>query len=215
MGRMMIPGEGSSADYDAVTALASDVLQGKVIIGADGEPVTGTIPILGARTITPGTGNQVIAGGNYLAGNITVAGDADLAAGNIRIGRNIFGVAGNVKPLYRQRLVVSYSGSMTLKFNYSGDQTKTVYYYNATVPANVRVLSTMSMCYGYTECGSVMNFDNNDENYVFMRSRSDGCRLYPGAISSYRYQSGTSVRIPLSITTNGNYALYIIGEYTS
>ena len=215
MGRILTPYGGASADLDAVTALASDVLQGKVIVGPDGEPLTGTIPTLSARTITPGTGNQVIAGGNYLAGDITVAGDADLATGNIRIGRNIFGVAGNVKPLYRQRLLVSYSCSMTMKFNSSGDQSVKVYYYDATVPANVKVLSAMSMCYGYTEYGSVMNFDNSDENYVFMRSRNDGCRLYPGAISSYRYQNGTIVRIPLSASTNGNYALYIIGEYTS
>ena len=141
MGRILTPYGGASADLDAVTALASDVLQGKVIVGPDGEPLTGTIPTLSARTITPGTGNQVIAGGNYLAGDITVAGDADLATGNIRIGRNIFGVAGNVKPLYRQRLLVSYSCSMTMKFNSSGDQSVKVYYYDATVPANVKVLS--------------------------------------------------------------------------
>lgn len=215
MGRILTPYGGASADLDAVTALASDVLQGKVIVGPDGEPLTGTIPTLSARTITPGTGNQVIAGGNYLAGNITVAGDADLAAGNIRIGRNIFGVAGNVKPLYQAQLGVMASGSMTMKFNNSGNESHTVGYYTATVPANVKVLYAMSMCAGNTEYGSALSFSTTAWNFVFIRNNSAGSRLYPSAVSSYRYQSGTTVRIPLSPNTSQSHQLFIIGEYTS
>ena len=36
-----LPG-GGGADLDAVTASAGDVLAGKVIVGPDGEPLTGT-----------------------------------------------------------------------------------------------------------------------------------------------------------------------------
>ena len=47
-----------------------------------------------AATITPSTANQTIAAGTYLTGAQTIAGDADLTAGNIRNGVNIFNVTG-------------------------------------------------------------------------------------------------------------------------
>lgn len=40
--------KGGGADLDAVTAGAGDVLAGKVIVGSDGEPLTGTMPNNGA-----------------------------------------------------------------------------------------------------------------------------------------------------------------------
>ena len=47
-----------------------------------------------AATITPGTTNKTIASGTYLTGKQTILGDADLVAGNIKSGVNIFGVTG-------------------------------------------------------------------------------------------------------------------------
>jgi outer membrane protein assembly factor BamB len=47
-----------------------------------------------ASTITPGASAQTISGGIYLTGTQTIAGDADLVAGNIKSGVNIFGVSG-------------------------------------------------------------------------------------------------------------------------
>lgn len=47
-----------------------------------------------ATTITPSTINQKIPLGRYLTGNVTIAGDADLVASNIKSGVNIFGVTG-------------------------------------------------------------------------------------------------------------------------
>lgn len=44
----------------------------------DGEKVTGSIPSLGAQSITPGTADQIIASGQYLAGAQTIKG-ADIA----------------------------------------------------------------------------------------------------------------------------------------
>ena len=60
-----------------------------------GSVVTGTIPSKGATTYTPGTTNQTIASGNYLSGVQTIKGDANLVAGNIAKGKNIFGVTGS------------------------------------------------------------------------------------------------------------------------
>lgn len=83
-------------------ATATDILAGKTATVDSGE-ITGVIPSKTAQTYTPGTTNQVITSGQYLAGNQTIAGDSDLIAGNIKSGANIFGVAGSYVPtLYEQ-----------------------------------------------------------------------------------------------------------------
>lgn len=47
MGTILMPGGGGGIDLDVVTAAAGDVLNGKVIVGADGEPLTGTLALTG------------------------------------------------------------------------------------------------------------------------------------------------------------------------
>lgn len=56
--------------------------------------LTASVTTKAAATITPGTTNQTIASGTYLTGTQTIAGDADLVAGNIKAGTNIFNVSG-------------------------------------------------------------------------------------------------------------------------
>ncbi len=58
--------------------------------------LTATVTTKAAATITPGTSNQTIAAGTYLAGAQTISGDPDLIASNIKSGVNIFGVAGSL-----------------------------------------------------------------------------------------------------------------------
>ena len=78
----------------AGTAVAGDVLSGKTFINSTGQTITGTMTNRGgAKTITPSTSNQTIYSG-YYSGNITVSGDSDLKAANIKSGVNIFGVTG-------------------------------------------------------------------------------------------------------------------------
>lgn len=48
MARFYPSGGGGGADVDVVTAGAGDVLNGKIIVGADGEPLSGTMPNNGA-----------------------------------------------------------------------------------------------------------------------------------------------------------------------
>lgn len=127
MGNILIAGFGSAVDLDVVTAEAGDIVAGKVIVDKNGNPLTGTLTLTGnvgtgdvrrgktfystnpkskqagtmaekgAATYTPGTANQVIAANQFLAGAQTILGDPDLVAGNILYGKNIFGVAGNVR----------------------------------------------------------------------------------------------------------------------
>ena len=56
--------------------------------------LTASVTTKAAATITPGTTNQTIASGTYLTGTQTISGDADLVAGNIKSGVQIFGVTG-------------------------------------------------------------------------------------------------------------------------
>ena len=86
------------------TASASKSVAPTISAGYVSAGTAGTITVNGsntqqlttkaAATITPGTTNQEIAAGTYLTGKQTIAGDADLIAGNIKTGVNIFGVSG-------------------------------------------------------------------------------------------------------------------------
>ena len=78
---------------------AADLLAGKELIDQDGNPLTGTMPSLTAQTITPGVSDQIIAAGRYLTGAVTVSGDSNLVASNIKSGVSIFGVSGSITPI--------------------------------------------------------------------------------------------------------------------
>jgi hypothetical protein len=88
-------GEGNVLPELSNPADTSKVLSGYEFIDEQGEKVTGTIPSKAQTTYTPGTSNQTINAGTYLAGTQTILGDADLVAGNIKKGVNIFGVNGS------------------------------------------------------------------------------------------------------------------------
>lgn len=75
------------------TAAAGEILSGKTAY-VNGNKVTGTIASKGAQTYTPGTSNQTIANGQYLLGDQTIKGDANLVAENIKQGVSIFGIMG-------------------------------------------------------------------------------------------------------------------------
>ena len=74
-------------------ASAGDVLTGKTFSNVGASGIAGTMPNESAQDITPGTADQTITRG-YHDGSGIVAGDTDLAAGNIASGVRIFGVAG-------------------------------------------------------------------------------------------------------------------------
>lgn len=61
-----------------------------------GGKVSQNITTQGATTLTPGTTEKKVSSGRYMTGDITIKGDANLVAGNIKKGVTIFGVTGTV-----------------------------------------------------------------------------------------------------------------------
>ena len=80
-------------DAPTGNAQVGDVLSGQTFSNASSTGLTGTMPNRGAVNYTPTTSDQTIDEG-YHNGSGVVGGDADLAAGNIKSGVNIFGVGG-------------------------------------------------------------------------------------------------------------------------
>jgi hypothetical protein len=110
-------GGGGKSKLKPVTATANDVLKGKVIVDANGNPLTGTIESMSAQTITPSSSNKTVAcNGKYMTGDISVKGDANLVASNIVSGKTIFGVAGNAQKFAQKMFsgkVASNSGMIS------------------------------------------------------------------------------------------------------
>lgn len=74
----------------------SEQSEGYVALGTKSS--TQQLTTQAAKTVTPGTANQTaVASGRYTTGAVTVKGDANLVAGNIKSGVSIFGVAGTLK----------------------------------------------------------------------------------------------------------------------
>ena len=107
----------SSSGLITASVSASKNVTPTVSAGYVSSGTAGTVSVSGSKTqqlttkaaatITPGTTNQTIAAGTYLTGTQTIAGDADLVAGNIKSGVQIFGVTGNLS------FITYYTGSST------------------------------------------------------------------------------------------------------
>ena len=80
-------------------ATAADLLEGKQLIDADGNIVTGTIESSYGRTIRPGEYEKTaISAGQYAPEDILIeGGGSDFTASSILKGRTIFGIKGSAK----------------------------------------------------------------------------------------------------------------------
>lgn len=106
-------------DTSDATAQASHILSPYTAYGASGK-ITGTIPSQAGKTITPGTTNQTaVASGRYTTGAVTVKGDANLKAQNIKSGVSIFGVNGTLLPFKSSSIRILYDLSYDVLAKYT------------------------------------------------------------------------------------------------
>ena len=80
-------------DTSDANATAGDLLAGKTAY-VGGSKITGSAPAKEATTITPTTADQTVAAGTHLTGILTIKGDPNLLAENIKSGVTIFGIEG-------------------------------------------------------------------------------------------------------------------------
>lgn len=90
---VLVTGEFDGIDSKDATAVAEDILAGKTGY-INNVKVTGTAPAKEATTIIPNTEDQTVAAGTHLTGILTIKGDINLKAENIKKGVTIFGIEG-------------------------------------------------------------------------------------------------------------------------
>lgn len=84
----------SLASQTSATLANAAQLRDGITAYANGTKYTGSMVEKAAAAYTPGTSDQEIAAGQYLAGKQTIKGDANLVAGNIKSGVSLFGITG-------------------------------------------------------------------------------------------------------------------------
>lgn len=85
-----------SISIDSAGKITATATQTAGYVSAGTKTSTHQLAFQPAKTITPTTASQIaVSSGYYTGGNVTVAGDSNLLAENIKSGVSIFGVSGN------------------------------------------------------------------------------------------------------------------------
>ena len=140
----------------AGTAVAANVLSGKTFINSTGKTVTGTMTDRGgAQTVTPGTSNKTLNSG-YYSGNITIKGDSNLKAENIKSGVSIFGVSGTAKTIKGNYIPLNWSKDSTQMT--SSWQYKTIQHSLGEMPSFI-MFHAYAHATGYAYVDSMHNYN--------------------------------------------------------
>lgn len=111
--------------------------------------VTQSIPVQGGSTTIPGTANKTIVAANrYVNGNIIVAGDPNLQAGNIKKGVSIFGKTGTFEGYTTSPLYLFNNG------NWGGLQTTRATKISSYASGDCDKLLSNKFVWGHTGYGS-------------------------------------------------------------
>lgn len=204
---------------------------GLITATAGAKTSTHQLAFQAAKTITPSTSSQIaVSSGYYTGGNITVKGDANLVAGNIKSGVSIFGVNGtyagsggsssgdtSMEDGLVTRTLTSYTNSrITSVSDYA------FYYYSNLVSVSFPACTNIgSSTFQYCRALTSANFPNA---IIIGSSAFNDCRKlttisFPNATSilgsAFRYcYSLTSASFPKA-TTIVNYAFGDCSQLTT
>lgn len=189
MSKIWIPGGGGGVDLDVTTAQAGDILAGKVIVGPDGEPLTGTMPNRGAVSqVLPINGNYTIPAGYHnglgkVTQNIPVQSGSTITPGTITKTAVAAGryVSGNVNVAGDPNLIASNIRDGVTIFGVRGN----VVEYKS--PATVNITPKLGVTAGHitpsvsidpAEGGTLLFYTKSPGSYAFaMLNNGSGLNL--------------------------------------
>lgn len=156
----------SVASDGTITASAT---QSAGYVSSGTKSSTKTLSTQGAKTITPGTSSKTaVSSGVYTTGTVTVAGDSDLVASNIKKGVTIFDVTGSYEgekttPNLQDKYFTPIESSETIKCDngYDGLNSVTVY----AIPSNYIDKNSLN----YIDTSSRYSVDNVEESGLYVQ----------------------------------------------
>lgn len=181
-----------------------------------------------AKTITPTTVSQTaVSSGYYTGGNITVAGDSNLVAGNIKNGVSIFGVKGNYSGSSSGGTSVEDSLVTRTVTGYINDRVTSIGNYAFASCSRLTSVSfpavTSISSYAFISCSNLTSVSFPAATSIGDRAFCSCSKLtsvsFPVAtsINVYAFASCsnlTSVRFPV-VTSIGSYAFCSCSKLTS
>ena len=237
MSEIRIPlSSGGGVDLDVITAGADDVLAPKVIVGSDGEPLTGTLALSGnantvdvrkgktfysnnakskltgamaekgAQTYTPGKTNQVIAANQFLTGAQTILGDADLIPDNIVYGKSIFNVQGKARKYARFEKVVKTSGYKNFVIWNRNNISVNLPYLE--IPTGFTPLSGFFRCGSGSDPAFTLNTAFEEYQYCISYNGRNGLISKSGSGAE-----ASSAKMIVPVMNSGDYICLISGYY--
>lgn len=186
--KIILNGE-TQMDVTGNTVTSGSLRYGYKATGADGNIVDGGILSKSAQTYTPGTSNQTIPSGIFLAGTQTILGDSNLIGANIANGKSIFGVAGTASVIH----AATSNATSNNALGFTSLVGKPSYFY-------IVLFDTGTQNYGISNIVGDLRSTSSSENYVVASTSS-------GSFSSINFNSVDILN--MTTVTNTSLSFYI------
>jgi uncharacterized protein (UPF0333 family) len=217
MGMILMPGGGGGIDLDVVTAVAGDVLSGKVIVGANGEPLTGTMPNQGAKTASLNCGGSytIPAGYHNGSGKVTANSLSSQTSGTASAKDILIGKTAWVNGSKKTGTMKNYTNVQQTATTETGDQTKSCYRINGD---NIQVVPAVGYwgSWDFSKCinipkTSIVNMASGD----WTAGTAGWCGFKPDIVFFRGNVSGTQFPIGIYCNVNGMYINVVEGQSNS
>ena len=167
--------------------ITASATQSGGIVTAGTKSATQQLTTQGAKTVTPTTTNQTaVASGRYTTGAVTVKGDANLKAENIKSGVSIFGVNGQLTT--NTIFTTSFSYPQTVTFTQDVQDDKQ---YSAILDLHSAVPTSQP----YTIISSFLSFWEDENQGIYIVYTNGGSSFYINGKGTLKYGDERAVDI--------------------